>query len=81
MCVAMTFGGALFWGTRNATTTISVQSRSFAWHLCTFCSLWLQHFRGQNVISPEFRDFANRGYCVVRASSVRGGFRLTRIES
>jgi hypothetical protein len=37
MSVAMTFGGALIRGPRNATTTISVQSRSFERHLCTFC--------------------------------------------
>jgi hypothetical protein len=35
--LAMTFGGALIRGPRNATTTISVQSRSFERHLCTFC--------------------------------------------
>jgi hypothetical protein len=29
MSVAMTFGGALIQGPRNATTTISVQSRGF----------------------------------------------------
>jgi hypothetical protein len=30
-------GGALIRGPRNATTIISVQSRSFERHLCTFC--------------------------------------------
>jgi hypothetical protein len=35
MNVAMTFGGAIIRGPRNATTTISVQSRSSERHLCT----------------------------------------------
>jgi hypothetical protein len=50
MYVAMTFGGALIEGPRNATTTISVQSRSFERHLCTFCKgFWLQRFLAAKV--------------------------------
>jgi hypothetical protein len=34
--VKMTFGGVLVQGPRKATTTISVQSRSFGRHFCSF---------------------------------------------
>jgi hypothetical protein len=126
----MTFGGALIWGPRNATTTVdslfkvarlsgtrvhsakvfgckfqvmgtvqlaSVCRPAHSKHRCIRTTGWKLVFaamlsmslssavcgsdRIQNVISSEFCEFANGGCCVSRASSVRRGFRLTRIES
>jgi hypothetical protein len=67
MSVAMTFGGALIRGPPNATTTISVQSRSFERHLCTFCKGFrLQIYRSAFFVKMCFlRNFASLQTVVV----------------
>jgi hypothetical protein len=60
MSVAMTFGGALTLGPRNATTTINFQSRSFERHLRTFYKGFrLQIYRSAFFVKMRFlRNFA-----------------------
>jgi hypothetical protein len=67
MSVAMTFGGALITGPRNATTTISVQSRSFERHLCTFC-------KGFRLQIDRSAFFVNRNLAAVSDSEHVGVF-------
>jgi hypothetical protein len=84
MCVAMTFGGALIRG-------LATQPRPSVFKVARLSGTCVHSAKGfgckliaalsSSVISPEFCDFAKGGCCVSRASSVRRGFRWTRIES